>query len=143
MALLEELRDHDGVTCLLTTHLVEEADRCDHVGIVDRGRLVALDTPAALKATIGGDVLTVRTTDPTALAETVAARFQVTAETVNGVLRIERGRGHEFVPQLIEAFPGMIGSVTVGKATLEDVFVRLTGHRLWDAAHGELDEHNG
>lgn len=127
---LQQLRDRDGVTSLLTTHLMEEADRCDRIGILDEGKLVALDSPNTLKATIGGDIVTVSTHDPAELAAHVKERFHITSDLVNGQVQIARDRGHEFVPELIEAFPGEIESVTVGKPTLEDVFVQLTGHRL-------------
>ncbi len=129
---LEELRDQDGVTCLLTTHLTEEADRCDRVGIVDQGKAVAVDSPHALKATIGGDILWVRTENPTQFASMLAERFGITADTADDGVRIERQSGHRFVPELIEACPGTIRSVTVGKPTLEDVFLHKTGHGLWN-----------
>lgn len=132
MDYLVELRDQDGVTSLLTTHLMDEADRCDRIGILDEGKLVAIDTPTSLKNTIGGDVLTVCSSDPVSLSDKVTARFGGSADVMDGVVRIERERGHEFVPELIEAFPGEIESVTLGKPTLEDVFVHLTGHRLTD-----------
>lgn len=132
MECLQELRTRDRVTCLLTTHLMDEADRCDRVGILDRGRLVADGAPAELKATIGADVMTITCRDGARLAEAAKAKFSVAAEVVDGAVRIERHRGHEFVPQLVEAFPGEIESVTVGKPTLDDVFLHRTGHRLWD-----------
>jgi ABC-2 type transport system ATP-binding protein len=66
------------------------------------------------------------------LADQVREKFQVAADAADGVVRIERQRGHEFVPQLVEAFPGDIESITVGKPTLDDVFLHLTGHRLWN-----------
>lgn len=132
MDYLVELRDQDGVTSLLTTHLMDEADRCDRIGILDEGKLVAIDTPTSLKNTIGGDVLTVCSSDPVSLSDKVTARFGGSADVMDGVVRIERERGHEFVPELIEAFPGEIESVTLGKPTLDDVFVHLTGHRLSD-----------
>ncbi len=131
MAHLRELRDRDGVTSLLTTHLMEDADRCDQVGILDGGRMVTLGTPSDLKATIGGDIVTIHSGNPGTLAARANERFVCKAEVVDGAVRIERDRGHEFVPQLIEAFPGEIDSVTVGKPTLDDVFLRHTGHRLW------------
>ena len=136
MEQLFELRDRDGVTCLLTTHLMDEADACDRIGILDQGRLIALDTPAALKSTIGGDVLTLSTSDPAALAAKIERRFGAGVAVFDRLVRIERTRGHEFVPDLIEAFPGEIDSVTVGKPTLDDVFVHLTGHRLWNERNG-------
>ena len=132
MDYLQELRDRDGVTSLLTTHLMDEADRCDQVAILDEGRLIATGTPASLKGTIGGDVLTVRCDDPVLLSQKASDRFDVSTKVLDGAVRIERDRGHEFVPELIEAFPGEINSVTVGRPTLDDVFLHLTGHRLWD-----------
>jgi len=131
MAHLHELRDRDGVTSLLTTHLMDDADRCDRVGILDGGKLVTLGTPTDLKATIGGDVITIHSGNPASLAARANRKFVCRAEVVDGAVRIERERGHEFVPQLIEAFPGEIDSVTVGKPTLDDVFLHHTGHRLW------------
>lgn len=136
---ITDLCRRDGVTALFTTHLTEEAERGDRVAILDEGRLVAMETPDALKRTVGGDVLTVATADPHALSQRVAERFGVALQVVDGVVRIERDRGHEFVPELIEAFPGEIESVTVGKPTLGDVFVHHTGHRLWE--DGNLSSH--
>ena len=127
---LEELCEKDGVTALLTTHIMEEADRCDRLAILDRGRLVALDTPHALKECVGGDVINVGCANPVQLREQIEKRFGVKAGVVDHAVRIERPRGHEFIPDLVEAFPGEIDSVSVGKPTLEDVFIHLTGHKF-------------
>jgi ABC-2 type transport system ATP-binding protein len=124
--------DGGGVTVLLTTHLMEEADQASGLAVLDRGRLVACDTPAALKERIGGDVITVVSRQPEAVRAALRDRLGVGAELVGGVVRLERDRGHEFVPQLIEAAPGLVESVSVGKPTLEDVFIRLTGQRFAD-----------
>ena len=123
-----------GVTVLLTTHLMEEADQADRLAVMDRGKLIACDTPAALKERIGGDVITITSRQPEAVRAAVRERLGVDTEQVGTVLRIERPRGHEFVPQLIEAAPGLVESVSVGKPTLEDVFIRLTGQRLAEAS---------
>ena len=127
---LEALRKNDGVTVLLTTHLMEEADRCDRLALLDRGRLVALDRPAALKEQVGGDVISISAREPEQLREKIQKQFGVQATLVDRVLRIERPRAHEFIPGLVEAFPGAIDSVSVGKPTLEDAFIHLTGHRF-------------
>ena len=119
-----------GVTVLLTTHLMEEADQADRLAVMDRGKVMACDTPAALKERIGGDVITITSRQPEGVRTAVREKLGVDAQLVGAVLRIERPRGHEFVPQLIEAAPGMVESVSVGKPTLEDVFIRLTGQRL-------------
>ena len=119
---------------LLSTHDLEEAERCDRVAIFDAGRIVALGTPDELKAAVGGDVLVIRATAPEALRERLAARLGVDVQMVDGTLRVERPRGHELVRDVVEAFPGEVRTVTVGKPTLGDVFVRLTGHGLTESA---------
>jgi len=130
---LRELRDTGGLTVLLSTHDLEEAERCDRVAIFDAGRIVALGTPDDLKAAVGGDVLVIRATAPAALRERMAAHLGLEVRLVDDTLRVERPRGHELVRDLIEAFPSEVRSVTVGKPTLGDVFVRLTGHGLSEA----------
>jgi len=127
---LEQLRDKDGMTILLTTHLMEEADRCDRIALLDRGNLVALSTPRELKEAIGGDVISVEARQPEPLAEQIAKRFGIEARVLDGSVRIERANGHKFITELVEAFPGQIDAVSVHKPTLEDVFIRLTGHRF-------------
>jgi ABC-2 type transport system ATP-binding protein len=128
--LLNRLRDGDGVTIVLTTHYMEEAERCDRIGILDQGRLVALAPPGELKHQVGGDVMVISAAAPEALAQKIARQFQVNAALVDGALRIERPRGHELVARLVDEFGGEIESVTFGRPTLEDVFVHLTGHRF-------------
>jgi len=134
---LDELR-RDGVTVLLTTHYMEEGDRCDRLALLDRGRLVAEGAPAALKEEIGGDVVTLTGPDPAALAHDLAARFpELAPEVRDGAVRLERERAHEWVARLVEALPGRIDSVTVARPTLEDVFLHRTGHRLYGGDGGE------
>jgi len=127
---LSDLRRREGTTVILTTHLMEEAAGCDRVAILDQGRLVAIDAPAALTAAIGGDVVLVTTRDAKGMAERVGLRFGVKAEVVDGKVRIERDRAHEFITDLVEGFPGEIDAVAFGKPTLEDVFLHYTGRRL-------------
>jgi ABC-2 type transport system ATP-binding protein len=129
---LEGLRKQDSVTVLATTHIMEEAERCDRIGILSRGELVALDTSEALKATIGGDILSIETPAPAELAREIQEKLGETATVVDGSVRLERPEAHRFLPPLIESFAGRISAVTVRKPTLEDVFIRLTGHRFWD-----------
>jgi len=130
---LDAVRGETGATAVVTTHLMDEAERGDRIALLDEGRLVALGAPAALKAEIGGDVITLETDDPESLAIAVAQRFHVEAQVVERAVRIERDRGHKLVPELVEAFPAAIRGLTLGKPTLDDVFVRRTGHRLRDA----------
>jgi ABC-2 type transport system ATP-binding protein len=127
---LERLRDEDKMTILLTTHLMEEADRCDRLAILDRGQLVALSTPRELKERIGGDVISVETKRPQPLAEQISKRFNLEARVLDGSVRVEKTNGHRFITELVEAFPGQIDAISIHKPTLEDVFIRLTGHRF-------------
>jgi ABC-2 type transport system ATP-binding protein len=129
---LQLLREKGGVTVLVTTHLMEEAERCDRLGILDCGRLVALGTPADLRSSIGGDCVTIQTAAPDELARRIVDRFAVQARVVGGQVRIEIEQGHAFIGRLVEAFGEEIASVALGKPTLEDVFVERTGHRFWD-----------
>jgi len=127
---LKRINQESGVTVLVTTHLMEEAERCTRLAIMRRGQLVACDSPANLKDRIGGDVVTVRTDRPAEVRAILRDRFGIEPQQVDQELRIERSRGHEFVPQLIEAAPKLIDAISVGKPTLEDVFIDLTGSRL-------------
>jgi len=128
---LGQLREQDGVTVVLTTHILDEAERCDRVGILHQGKLVALGTPDELKGRLGGDVVVVQSPNPHQLQGKIRERFGCEAVLVDGSLRVERPRGHEFVREVVEAFPGEVQSVTFGKPTLEDVFIHLSGRRLW------------
>lgn len=129
---LEELRDRQRVTILVTTHLIDEADRASRVLILNKGKVVATGTPGSLKERIGGDIIAVTGADTVSLRDRVIAKFGLDAVVLNGSLRIEKANGHQFIATLIESFPGMIDSVTVAKPTLEDVFIERTGHRLWE-----------
>jgi ABC-2 type transport system ATP-binding protein len=127
-----------GVTILLTTHLMDEADRCSRLAILQTGKLIACDTPTALKDAIGGDVITILGRDPDGLEKVLTEKLDLKPTRVENVLRIERSRGHEFVPRIIEAAPQMVDSISVGKPTLEDVFIRLTGRRFLDEPAAEI-----
>src|SRR6266704_937197 len=128
---LRILRDEERVTVLVTTHLMEEAERCDRLAILNGGKLVALGTPSELKQEIGGDVIVLEAKEPDSLAMRIHTRFEVEVRVVDGQVRIERENGHRFVTDVVEAFPGEVDSVFIAKPSLEDVFIRRTGHRFW------------
>jgi ABC-2 type transport system ATP-binding protein len=128
---LRELRERDGVTIVLTTHYMDEAERCDRVAILHQGRLVSVGPPAELKDRVGGDIVVMQSPDPERLSDRIRERFGCAATIVDGTVRVERPRGHEFVRDVVDAFSSEITLVTYGKPTLEDVFIHLTGHRFW------------
>ena len=138
---LQILRDEEHVSVLVTTHLMEEAERCDRLAIMNEGNLVALGTPAELKSEIGGDVILLDAArDASALAQHIRTRFHVDTTVLGTQVRIEREAGHRFVPDLVEAFPGEIQAISVSKPALEDVFIHRTGHKFWSES-SEPDSH--
>ena len=124
---VESLREKEGVTILLTTHILEEADRCDRLILLHKGNIVAQGSPKELRSRIGGDVVVLETADSQGLAARIAQRFQLTPSVMDGQVRVEIANGHRFITEVVEAFPGAVDSVGLHKPTLEDVFVRETG----------------
>ncbi|MBZ4395012.1 ABC transporter ATP-binding protein [Myxococcus sp. MISCRS1] len=128
---LKRLRDAEGLTVLLTTHRADEAEVCDRLAVLDAGKLVACDTPAALAARMGGDLLTVEAPEPETLAREVREKLGVDAKVVEGRVQVEARQGHALVPRLVESFPaGRMTSVALRRPTLADVFLQLTGRAL-------------
>ena len=140
---LRTLRDEEHVSVLVTTHLMEEAERCDRLAIMNEGNLVALGTPAELKSEIGGDVVLLDAAqDAALLAERIRARFHVETTVFENQVRIEREGAHRFVTEVVEAFPGEVESLSVSKPALEDVFIRRTGHKFWSEQNEAPDSKN-
>ena len=127
---LKRLRDRAGTTIVMTTHLMEEAAACDRLAILNEGQVVAIDTPGHLTESIGGEVILVSARRPEELAVSIRQRYGLTVEELDGRLRLERTRAHEFVTELVESFPGEIDAISFGKPTLDDVFIHHTGRRL-------------
>ena len=128
---LDALRKRENASIIVTTHLMEEAERCDRLAILSSGEIVGLGTPAELRSEIGGDVIMLETAEPLSLANRVQQRLGVPSIVLDGKLRMEIRDGLKFVTVLAEAFPGAIQSVSISKPTLDDVFINRTGHRFW------------
>jgi ABC-2 type transport system ATP-binding protein len=131
---LKLLRREEGVTILLTTHLLEEADKCDRLALLDEGSLVAQGTPQALKSQIGGDIVLLSSATPDNLAAQLTERFGVKAGVIEGAVRFEHPNGTEIVSRVMHEVQDPIDSVTVSRPTLEDVFIRATGRRFGEGA---------
>jgi ABC-2 type transport system ATP-binding protein len=125
---LSLLAKTEDILILLTTHLLDEAELCTRVGILDIGRLVALGTPDELKAQIGGDVVLIETENGETLCSAIADKFDVFPTLTDNYLHVECEQGHEFVRDVVAAFPDEIQAVRFGRPTLEDVFIKLTGN---------------
>ncbi len=150
--LLESVRAQRNVTVALTTHLMEQAQRCDRLAILNRGRLIALDSPAGLTGRIGAPVIRIEPAtgqDAGQLRDAIEQRFGPWTEgavptLVGGTIRLQNAKGAAFAVELSAAFGERIQSTTIGRATLEDVFLHLTGHTLLgDARRGEALRHEG
>jgi ABC-2 type transport system ATP-binding protein len=130
---LATLRKQEGVTIFLTTHYLQEAEDCDRVAIIDHGQLIALDTPAALKGDLGGDVVTLTSTANAAAAELLAKRGLQPRSGPDGAQVIEVKQGEQFLPELFNLLAAsgvQATSVSVRKPTLEDVFIKHTGRAI-------------
>jgi ABC-2 type transport system ATP-binding protein len=128
--LLGRLKDAQGLTILVTSHLLDEAERCDRVGLLDSGRLAAVGTPTELRSAIGGECLTLTTDDPAALGHEIRQRFGLESRVVAGQVRIETSQGAALVERLMRECGDRIGSMTLARPSLEDVFIHYTNRRL-------------
>ena len=135
-----DLRRREGVTVFMTTHYIEESEHCDRIAIIDGGRIAALDTPDALRRQVGGDVITITSPDAPRLAREIDARFGGGARTMDGHVIVEQERGTEFVPRVAAAFPSLVTAVAVKRPTLDDVFLKLTGHEIRDESASATDQ---
>ncbi len=127
---IADLRAREQLTVLVTTHFLEEADRCDTLLLIHEGKAVTRGSPAELKARVGGDVVSLEAADPEALRREIRGRFGYECVIDEGMVRVEIANGHRFAAEAVEAFPGSIQSVAFHKPTIEDVFFKETGARL-------------
>ena len=123
---LDEARK-EGVTSIVTTHLLEEAEKADRIAILCDGQLAALNTPAALQSSVGGDTITFRTADPVGLSNKIQDRFGAAAQIIDGAVRVEQDDQNGLALRVYDELRDQIDEMTLGKPTLEDVFVARTG----------------
>lgn len=128
--LLNRTRRQEGTTMLLATHLLDEADPCDEVGIIDRGRLVAQGTPESLKAALGGETLWIETAEPADLRDRLHAQFGLEVQVVGPALQLASPEAPALLARIYDAFGAQIDRAMIRKPTLEDVFMTHTGHLL-------------
>lgn len=126
-ALLKQIRSSHSTTVLFTTHLVDEAADSDKLVVLHEGRLVACDTPAALQARLPREVISIRSTNPSALAEIMATKLGLRADLGADSLRVPTDDSAAIFSRIQQACDGMIDSITATKSNLEDVFFALTG----------------
>src|SRR5215218_7918334 len=130
---IRELKDTEEITIFMTTHYMDEAEFCDRIAIMDQGRIVALGTPAALKAGVGADRIRIQTDDDEAAIAELAERFGIEGQVSEGAVAFFVPSGEEFVPRLFAELGAPIRSVNVSRPTLDDVFMSYTGSTIRDA----------
>jgi ABC-2 type transport system ATP-binding protein len=136
---LGRLRDTEDITIFLTTHYMEEAEYCDRIAIIDHGQIVVLDTPGALKASVGKDRVQIATGDDEAAIAALRDRFGVEAGVHEGAVTFAVASGEAFVPRLFAELGVPIRSVHVARPSLDDVFMNYTGTTIRDAEAGSAD----
>ena len=136
---LDELRRREAITIFLTTHYMDEAEHCDRIAILNEGRIIALDTPDALKASVGTDRVQITTADDDAAIAALAQLFEITGERRDGQVTFHVADGERFVPRLFAELPVPIRSVSVARPSLDDVFLAYTGTTIRDAEASAAD----
>jgi ABC-2 type transport system ATP-binding protein len=139
---IRALQQTEETTIFMTTHYMDEAEFCDRIAIMDRGEIVVLDTPEALKAAVGADRVMIRTTDDDAALAALAERFEIEATVAEGAVTFFVPSGEAFVPRLFAELGVPITAVNVSRPTLDDVFMNYTGSTIRDAESSSATERN-
>jgi ABC-2 type transport system ATP-binding protein len=129
---LQFLREKEEMTILVTTHLLEEAEDCDEIALIDKGRVICQGRPSQLRHSLGGDVVSVRSPRAKELSEEISAKFGLKAMQLGHDVRIVPKDMASLVNFLLTNSQEMFDSFSVGKPTLEDLFIEKTGHRFWE-----------
>lgn len=136
---LTHLRDEMRTTIVLTTHLLDEADRADELAIMDLGKVVAQGNPRDLKSSVGGDSIELETSDPSQLAMQLNQRLGLAAKVVDNAVRLETPEPTRQLARIMEAFGDFVETAKIGKPSLEDVFIEKTGRRLLSEPREEVE----
>jgi ABC-2 type transport system ATP-binding protein len=137
---INELKSREDITIFLTTHYMDEAEHCDRIAIIDHGQIVAIDTPEALKASVGKDRVQIHTADDEAAIAELAREFGIEAAMHEGAVTFSVASGEQFVPRLFGGLSVPIRSVSVSRPTLDDVFMNYTGTTIRDAEASGTDQ---
>ncbi|MGC4192488.1 MAG: ATP-binding cassette domain-containing protein [Thermomicrobiales bacterium] len=137
---ITELRKEHGITVFMTTHYMDEAEYCDRIAIMDHARLIALDTPTQLKASLGGDRIRLRTEDNEAAVDILGSRYGKEALIEGDTVVFAVDHGDEFAPELLRTFPVPVQSIEIARPTLNDVFLQMTGREIRDEGADKRDK---
>ena len=138
-AYIRELKRQEDITIFLTTHYMDEAENCDRIAIMDHGQIVVLDTPEALKESVGTDRVQIQTPDDGAAIDALREQFGIEATIAEGAVTFGVASGEHFVPRLFAELGVPILSVSVSRPSLDDVFMSYTGTTIRDAESTNTD----
>ncbi|WP_068924478.1 ATP-binding cassette domain-containing protein [Planobispora rosea] len=130
---INRLRRAEDITIFMTTHYMDEAEFCDRIAIIDHGEIVVIDSPEALKASVGEDRVQIQTADDDAAITALGERFGLEAAVREGQVTFAVASGEQFVPRLFAELGVPIRSVSVSRPSLDDVFMSYTGSTIRDA----------
>jgi ABC-2 type transport system ATP-binding protein len=137
---IRELKAQEDITIFLTTHYMDEAEYCDRIAIMDQGRIIVLDSPEALKASVGKDRVQIHTDDDRAAIAALRDGFGIEAAIVEGAVTFGVSEGEHFVPRLFAELGVPIRTVSVARPSLDDVFLSYTGSTIRDADSTSTDK---
>ncbi len=137
---VREIQRRERITVFLTTHYMGEAEYCARIAVIDHGEIVALDTPEALKALVGGDVVTLRTADNETAVRELADLLAVEPKLESGSVRFETPDGTQALARAFRSLSPEILAVDLHKPSLEDVFIHLTGRTIRDEEASESEK---
>ena len=129
---INDLKQREDITIFLTTHYMDEAENCDRIAIIDHGKIVALDTPEKLKASVGKDRVQITTADDQATIKELKDSFGLDAAMHENLVTFNVESGEQFVPRLFAELTQPIRSVSVARPSLDDVFMSYTGRTIRD-----------
>ena len=134
------LRQQEDLTIFLTTHYMDEAEHCERIAVIDNGRIIALDTPDNLKDSLGGDLVTLEAKDAQEAVAELKERYDISPEVNDGMVTFSVPHGDTFLPEFVRGFRSGLLSINVRRPTLDDVFLKLTGHAIRDQEVGMMDQ---
>jgi ABC-2 type transport system ATP-binding protein len=136
---IRDLKAREDITIFLTTHYMDEAEYCDRIAIMDNGEIIVIDTPGALKASVGEDRVQISTEDDEAAIRALRERFDIEATIAEGQVTFRVPQGEQFVPRLFARLDVPILGVSVSRPSLDDVFMSYTGTTIRDAEASATD----
>ena len=140
---IQVLRQQESLTIFLTTHYMDEAENCDRIAIIDNGQITALDTPGKLKDAVGGDVVTLEVENSEDAALELKERYNLSSEIQNGIVTFSVPHSETFLPDFVRGFSARLLSVSMRRPTLDDVFLKLTGHAIRDQQIDSMEQMRG